>query len=233
MAGEGELAIVLSRVDQYRVGAERLRPEVRDVPRGAVPLPCGRDVDDRVFEEIEPCGGEPRFVRAREGMASREARTEPKPLGPGEKFMVTIDPQKRSSRLYEHWEMQRAVVRRWLERTGSSKVAVSAIAFWSDAIARGSQAQGFEKLQVRRRGGGQHQQVDRASDVRRARRSIVDRALARRRHPLGRLRGPAEDGRHARLLRLPRERAADRAEADDPESRGAHGEKASPAPQVL
>ena len=197
MAGQGELAIVLSRVDQYRVRAERLRPEVRDVARGAVPLPCGRDVDDRVFEEIEPCGGEPRFVRAREGMASREARTEPKPLGPSH---------------------DRSLHRPHI----------------GDQCARGQiRAQGFEKLQVRRRGGGQHQQVDRAGDVRRARRSVVDRALARRRHTLGRLRGPAQDRRYTCLLCLPRERAADRAEADDAESRWAHKEKAIPPPQVL
>ena len=52
-----------------------------------------------------------------------EMVSEPKPLGPGEKFMVTIDSQKRTSRLYEHWEMQRAVAKRWLERTGASEVA--------------------------------------------------------------------------------------------------------------
>ena len=47
--------------------------------------------------------------------------SEPKPLGPGEKFMVAIDRDKRSSRLYEHWEMQRAVAQRWLERTGATE----------------------------------------------------------------------------------------------------------------
>ncbi|OLE35144.1 MAG: hypothetical protein AUG48_11595 [Actinobacteria bacterium 13_1_20CM_3_68_9] len=52
-----------------------------------------------------------------------EMVSEPKPLGPGEKFMVEIDPQGRSSRLYEHWEMQRAVAQRWLERTGAAKPA--------------------------------------------------------------------------------------------------------------
>ena len=52
-----------------------------------------------------------------------EMVSEPKPLAPGEKIMVTIDPQTRSSRLYEHWEMQRAVAQRWLERTGAAKPA--------------------------------------------------------------------------------------------------------------
>ena len=49
--------------------------------------------------------------------------SEPKPLGPGEKFMVTIDRERRSSRLFEHWEMQREVAKRWLERTGASEAA--------------------------------------------------------------------------------------------------------------
>ncbi|HMC06050.1 MAG TPA: glutamate synthase-related protein [Solirubrobacterales bacterium] len=48
---------------------------------------------------------------------------EPKPLGPGEKFMVTIDPQGRASRLHEHYEVQRAVAARWLERAGADAAA--------------------------------------------------------------------------------------------------------------
>ncbi len=47
--------------------------------------------------------------------------SEPKPLAPGEKFMVTIDRQGRTSRLHEHFEMQRAVAERWLERTRTPK----------------------------------------------------------------------------------------------------------------
>ncbi len=49
--------------------------------------------------------------------------SEPKPLGPGEKFMVTIDRKLRSSRLHEHWEMQQTVAKRWLERTGVGEAA--------------------------------------------------------------------------------------------------------------
>jgi glutamate synthase (NADPH) large chain len=49
--------------------------------------------------------------------------SEPKPLGPGEKFMITIDRERRSSRLFEHWEMQREVAKRWLQRTGASETA--------------------------------------------------------------------------------------------------------------
>jgi glutamate synthase (NADPH/NADH) large chain len=48
----------------------------------------------------------------------QEMVSEPKPLAPGEKFLVTIDREKRSSRLYEHWEMQRTVAERWRERGG-------------------------------------------------------------------------------------------------------------------
>jgi glutamate synthase (NADPH) large chain len=49
--------------------------------------------------------------------------SEPKPLAPGEKYMVTIDRARRSSKLHEHWQMQRAVAERWLERTDASAVA--------------------------------------------------------------------------------------------------------------
>ena len=49
--------------------------------------------------------------------------SEPLPLGPGEKFLVTIDREKRSARLYEHAEMQRLVARRWAERTGGEAAA--------------------------------------------------------------------------------------------------------------
>ena len=49
--------------------------------------------------------------------------SEPKPLGPGEKFMVTIDRGARGSRLWEHEEVVREVARRWLERTGCEQAA--------------------------------------------------------------------------------------------------------------
>ena len=53
----------------------------------------------------------------------RDMVSEPLPLGPGEKFLVTIDADKRRSRLWEHAEMQREVARRWLERTGAEQAA--------------------------------------------------------------------------------------------------------------
>ncbi|MGH2951683.1 MAG: glutamate synthase-related protein, partial [Solirubrobacterales bacterium] len=53
----------------------------------------------------------------------REMVSEPLPLGPGEKFLVAIDRERRRSRLYEHVEMQRLVAERWRERTGGGEVA--------------------------------------------------------------------------------------------------------------
>jgi glutamate synthase (NADPH/NADH) large chain len=56
------------------------------------------------------------------GVVSCDAMmSEPKPLGPGEKFLVTIDRAARASRLWEHEEAVREVARRWLERTGAEQ----------------------------------------------------------------------------------------------------------------
>jgi glutamate synthase (NADPH/NADH) large chain len=52
-----------------------------------------------------------------------EMVSEPLPLGPGEKFCITIDRAKRSARLHSHHEMQRLVAERWLERTGADGAA--------------------------------------------------------------------------------------------------------------
>src|SRR3954453_21595224 len=52
-----------------------------------------------------------------------EMVSEPKPLAPGEKYMVTIDRERRASTLHEHWRMQRTVAERWLKRTGPSQTA--------------------------------------------------------------------------------------------------------------
>ncbi len=52
-----------------------------------------------------------------------EMVAEPLPLGPGEKFMVTIDAERRASRLWQHAEIQREVARRWIERTGAEGAA--------------------------------------------------------------------------------------------------------------
>ncbi len=48
---------------------------------------------------------------------------EPKPLAPGEKFLVRIDRERKRSSIHPHEEMLREVRKRWLARTGSSEVA--------------------------------------------------------------------------------------------------------------
>ncbi|MGI9019566.1 MAG: glutamate synthase-related protein [Solirubrobacterales bacterium] len=64
--------------------------------------------------------------------------SEPLPLGPGEKFLVTIDAGKRTSTLHEHSEMQRLVARRWSERAGGDP------AEWDRALATGGPLEGSE-----------------------------------------------------------------------------------------
>jgi len=65
--------------------------------------------------------------------------SEPLPLGPGEKSLVTIDRDKRSSHLYSHAEMQRLVAKRWAERTGADEVAA-----YDRALATGGPLEGTE-----------------------------------------------------------------------------------------
>jgi glutamate synthase (NADPH/NADH) large chain len=48
---------------------------------------------------------------------------EPKPMAPGEKFMVLIDRDRKRSTLHAHAEMLRAVRKRWLARVGRDGVA--------------------------------------------------------------------------------------------------------------
>jgi glutamate synthase (NADPH) large chain len=49
--------------------------------------------------------------------------SEPQPLAPGQKFMVTVDRAKRRSSLHPHEAMLRKVRDRWLARTGADEVA--------------------------------------------------------------------------------------------------------------
>src|SRR5205085_10330415 len=70
-------------------------------------------------------------------------------------------------------------------------------------------------------------QLDRAGDIHGAGRGIVDRPALCGRGPFRRVGRPAEHGRDAGALRLERERAADRAEAEDAEAGGAHRMEAS------
>jgi glutamate synthase (NADPH) large chain len=55
-------------------------------------------------------------------VAVSEMASEPKPLAPGEKAMVSIDREKRRSTLRPHEEMMRLVASRWQERAGADAV---------------------------------------------------------------------------------------------------------------
>jgi glutamate synthase (NADPH/NADH) large chain len=58
------------------------------------------------------------------GVVSVDQMTaEPKPLGPGEKFLVKIDRERKRSTIHPHEEMLREVRKRWLARTGATEVA--------------------------------------------------------------------------------------------------------------
>ena len=58
------------------------------------------------------------------GVVSVDEMTgEPKPMAPGEKFMVLIDRDRKRSTLHPHAEMLRAVRKRWLARVGMDGVA--------------------------------------------------------------------------------------------------------------
>jgi glutamate synthase (NADPH/NADH) large chain len=57
------------------------------------------------------------------GVVSVEKLTgEPKPMAPGEKFLVKIDRDRKRSTIHPHEEMLREVHKRWLARTGSDAV---------------------------------------------------------------------------------------------------------------
>ncbi len=69
--------------------------------------------------------------------------SEPVPLGPGEKFMVTIDPERRRARLWEHAEMQHEVARRWLARTGGQRPAPYDRALFTGGPLEGADIPGY------------------------------------------------------------------------------------------
>jgi glutamate synthase (NADPH) large chain len=71
--------------------------------------------------------------------------SEPKPLGPGEKFMVSIDREKRASTLHTHEQLLRAVRDRWLERTGKTEVAHYEWAIETGGPLEGPEIPGYAK----------------------------------------------------------------------------------------
>jgi glutamate synthase (NADPH/NADH) large chain len=74
-----------------------------------------------------------------------ETVSQPKPLGPGEKFLVSIDRAKRTSSLHTHEELQRIVRDRWLERTGASEVAPYERAIETGGPLEGPEIPGYTK----------------------------------------------------------------------------------------
>jgi glutamate synthase (NADPH/NADH) large chain len=70
---------------------------------------------------------------------------EPKPLGPGEKFMVTVDREKRASRLHTHERLLRIVRARWLERSGATEVARYERAIETGGPLEGPEIPGYAK----------------------------------------------------------------------------------------
>jgi len=70
---------------------------------------------------------------------------EPKPLGPGEKFMVTIDRERRASELHSHEQVLRAVRDRWLERAGTTEVAGYDRAIETGGPLEGAEIPGYAK----------------------------------------------------------------------------------------
>jgi glutamate synthase (NADPH/NADH) large chain len=68
---------------------------------------------------------------------------EPKPLAPGEKFMVLIDRGKHRSTLHPHEEMLREVRKRWLARTGAGEVAPYARAIETGGPLEGPEIPGY------------------------------------------------------------------------------------------
>ena len=71
--------------------------------------------------------------------------SEPKPLGPGEKFMVTIDRERRASTLHTHEQVLRAVRDRWLERSGADDVAPYDRAIETGGPSEGPEIPGYAK----------------------------------------------------------------------------------------
>ena len=49
--------------------------------------------------------------------------SEPKPMAPGEKFLVLIDREHKRSTIHPHAEMLQRVRESWLERTGADEIA--------------------------------------------------------------------------------------------------------------
>jgi len=98
---QGPVALIARHADECVFSADAL---------GLRPLWQVETADDFVFSS------EPGVVSVAEMVS------EPKPLAPGEKALVTIDRERKRSALHPHDEMLRIVRDRWLKRTGAETV---------------------------------------------------------------------------------------------------------------
>jgi glutamate synthase (NADPH/NADH) large chain len=71
--------------------------------------------------------------------------SEPKPLAPGEKVMVTVDRERKESTLVPHDELQATVRSRWLERTGVDATGPYEAALFTGGPLEGTEVPGYEK----------------------------------------------------------------------------------------
>ncbi len=179
---QGPVALIARHDDECVFSADAL---------GLRPLWRLETPDDHIFSS------EPGVVSVDEMVS------EPLPLGPGEKLMVSIDAAKRRARLWEHAEMQREVARRWLARTGAGAAAP-----YDRALRHRRTAAGHRHPRVHgRRAGGARQGVGPGP--------VRLRLAARRREAR-----PADGLKRRRADRLARlRRAAGRAEPRAPEPR--------------
>jgi glutamate synthase (NADPH/NADH) large chain len=97
---QGPVALIARHGDECVFSADAL---------GLRPLWQVETADDHVFSS------EPGVVSVAEMVS------EPKPLAPGEKALVTIDRERRRSTLHAHSAMLRIVRERWLERNGAGE----------------------------------------------------------------------------------------------------------------
>jgi glutamate synthase (NADPH) large chain len=114
---QGPVALIARHRDECVFSADAL---------GLRPLWKVETPDDYIFSS------EPGVVSVHEMVS------EPLPLGPGEKFLVTIDGDRRRARLRSHAEMQRVVAKRWAERAGGE------VAPYERALTTGGPLEGAE-----------------------------------------------------------------------------------------
>ncbi|MDQ3433193.1 MAG: glutamate synthase-related protein, partial [Actinomycetota bacterium] len=73
-------------------------------------------------------------------VAVADTVSEPKPLAPGEKVLVSVDRSRSHTRLHDHGEMQRLCARRWLARVGGDGDEAG----YAGAMITGGPLSGFE-----------------------------------------------------------------------------------------